>query len=89
MKPVGLVMDPCFEEHLTGPGHPERPERLAAVRAALEGAGLAARLAAGRIVSVLEGGYDLEALAGSTAAHLRVLLGGSGHGPGSARGSSP
>ena len=28
-EPVGLVMDPCFEEHLTGPGHPERPERLA------------------------------------------------------------
>jgi acetoin utilization deacetylase AcuC-like enzyme len=40
--PVGLVMDPCFEEHLTGPGHPERPERLAAVRDALEESGLAA-----------------------------------------------
>ncbi len=29
----------------------------------------------GRIVSVLEGGYDLEALAGSTAAHVRTLMG--------------
>jgi acetoin utilization deacetylase AcuC-like enzyme len=28
----------------------------------------------GRIVSVLEGGYDLEALAASTAAHVRALL---------------
>lgn len=28
----------------------------------------------GRVVSVLEGGYDLEALAASTAAHVRVLL---------------
>jgi acetoin utilization deacetylase AcuC-like enzyme len=43
VKPVGLVMDPCFEEHLTGPGHPEQPERLAAVRAALESSGLAAQ----------------------------------------------
>jgi acetoin utilization deacetylase AcuC-like enzyme len=27
----------------------------------------------GRLVSVLEGGYDLDALAGSVAAHLRAL----------------
>jgi acetoin utilization deacetylase AcuC-like enzyme len=30
--------------------------------------------AGGRLVSVLEGGYDLPALAGSVAAHLRVLM---------------
>ena len=29
--------------------------------------------AAGRVVSTLEGGYDLDALAASTAAHVRVL----------------
>lgn len=29
----------------------------------------------GRIVSVLEGGYDLEALANSTAAHVLTLMG--------------
>src|SRR6185295_759289 len=40
---VGLVLDPGFEAHRTGPGHPERPERTAAVRARLEGDGLAAR----------------------------------------------
>jgi acetoin utilization deacetylase AcuC-like enzyme len=40
---VGLVLDPVFEAHDTGPGHPERPARLAAVREALEGAGLPAR----------------------------------------------
>ena len=28
----------------------------------------------GRIVSVLEGGYDLSALAASTAAHVRALM---------------
>ena len=35
---------------------------------------LASRHAAGRLVSTLEGGYDLVALAASTAAHLRVLM---------------
>jgi acetoin utilization deacetylase AcuC-like enzyme len=35
---------------------------------------LAERHAKGRVVSLLEGGYDLEALAASAAAHLRVLM---------------
>ena len=34
----------------------------------------AERLCAGRIVSLLEGGYDLEALAASVETHLRVLM---------------
>jgi acetoin utilization deacetylase AcuC-like enzyme len=37
-------------------------------------AGVARRHAAGRIVSALEGGYDLTALAASAAAHVRVLM---------------
>ncbi|WP_449255240.1 histone deacetylase family protein [Bosea sp. (in: a-proteobacteria)] len=37
---------------------------------------LADRHAGGRLVSVLEGGYDLEALAKSTAAHVGALMGG-------------
>jgi acetoin utilization deacetylase AcuC-like enzyme len=36
--------------------------------------GIADRFASGRIVSVIEGGYDLEALAESTATHLEALL---------------
>jgi len=36
--------------------------------------GIADRWASGRIVSTLEGGYDLEATAASTAAHLEALL---------------
>ena len=36
-----------------------------------------ARHTEGRIVSLLEGGYDLDALAASAAAHVRTLLGGS------------
>ncbi len=37
---------------------------------------LADRCAQGRVVSVLEGGYDLEALANSAAAHVAALMGG-------------
>jgi len=37
-------------------------------------AGLAGRHAAGRIISTLEGGYDLAALAASAAAHVRALM---------------
>jgi acetoin utilization deacetylase AcuC-like enzyme len=36
--------------------------------------GLARRHARGRLVSTLEGGYDLAALGASAAAHLRVLM---------------
>ncbi len=36
---------------------------------------IADRLCGGRVVSLLEGGYDLEALASSTAAHVRALMG--------------
>ena len=36
-------------------------------------AGLADRHAGGRLVSVLEGGYDLDALAASAAAHVGAL----------------
>ncbi len=35
---------------------------------------LAEAHAGGRVVSTLEGGYDLDALAASVAAHLRVLM---------------
>jgi acetoin utilization deacetylase AcuC-like enzyme len=37
--------------------------------------GLADEVCGGRIVSVLEGGYDLEALAASAAGHVRALTG--------------
>ena len=37
---VGLYDDPLYREHDAGPGHPERPERLDAVRRGLREAGL-------------------------------------------------
>jgi acetoin utilization deacetylase AcuC-like enzyme len=35
---------------------------------------MAEKHAGGRIVSLLEGGYDLDALARSTAVHVRTLM---------------
>jgi len=40
MKSLALVLDPVFEEHDTGPGHPERPARLHAIRQAIARSGL-------------------------------------------------
>ncbi len=40
MQQIGLVLDPCFEEHDTGSGHPERPARLERVRRDLDDSGL-------------------------------------------------
>ncbi len=41
---VGLFDDPIFREHDAGAGHPERPERLEAVREGLKEAGLESEL---------------------------------------------
>ena len=43
MARTGLVQDDRFQRHDTGPSHPERPERLAAIARALDERGLAAR----------------------------------------------
>jgi acetoin utilization deacetylase AcuC-like enzyme len=43
MGVTGLVQDERFLMHRTGPGHPERPDRLIAIRAALESSGLRAK----------------------------------------------
>ncbi len=40
MSRCGLVIDPRFEEHDTGAGHPERPARLERVRERVERSGL-------------------------------------------------
>jgi acetoin utilization deacetylase AcuC-like enzyme len=44
MMRVGLYDHPLFREHDAGPGHPERPERLDALRRGLREAGLEQRL---------------------------------------------
>jgi acetoin utilization deacetylase AcuC-like enzyme len=40
---VGLILDPVFEKHETGGGHPESPGRLAALRDVFEARGLVSR----------------------------------------------
>lgn len=44
MKPVFLFDHPLFRQHLTGPGHPERPERLDAIVAGIKARGMAEKL---------------------------------------------
>ncbi|GJM24050.1 MAG: acetoin utilization protein [Phycisphaerae bacterium] len=39
---TGLIIDECFQKHRTGPGHPERPERLVAISRGLAESGLGA-----------------------------------------------
>jgi acetoin utilization deacetylase AcuC-like enzyme len=46
VRSVGLVSDPLFERHDTGPWHPERPERLLACRRAISAQGLDERCTA-------------------------------------------
>jgi len=43
MRRIGLVLDPVFESHDTGPGHPERAPRLARIRSVLRERGLVSR----------------------------------------------
>ena len=66
MRRIGLVLDPVFETHDTGPGHPERAARLTRMRGALEAAGVT-----GRCVHVgLEAAADDLLLRVHDAAHL-------------------
>ena len=44
MKSTGFLSHPLSLEHDTGPGHPERPERLSAILSHLESSGLLAEL---------------------------------------------
>ncbi len=45
-RPTGFVYDPLYLEHHTGPGHPERPERLTAILRELKESALDQRLLA-------------------------------------------
>ena len=58
------IADPLAHVNLTREGFEELTRRVKAIADAY---------ADGRIVSVLEGGYDLEALGESVAAHIQVL----------------
>jgi acetoin utilization deacetylase AcuC-like enzyme len=46
MRRVGYLSDPRYLEHLTGPTHPERPERLEAIMSRVDASGLSSDLVA-------------------------------------------
>lgn len=73
-EPELLIISAGFDAHSNDPLASSRfeVEDFAFATSAL--AGMAEKHCARRIVSVLEGGYDLEALAISCAAHVRVLM---------------
>jgi len=60
---TGFVDDRLFDAHRTGPGHPERPERLAAVRRAAEGLPLRRIEARDAAPAELERAHDRDYLA--------------------------
>ena len=69
LPPTGLVYHAAYQNHLTGPGHPERPERCLAVIGALRESGLETRLA--KIQP--RAATDEELLLCHTPEHLRVV----------------
>jgi acetoin utilization deacetylase AcuC-like enzyme len=73
-RPEFVLVSAGFDAHRADPlgGLNVSTEAFSEATAILRG--IADRFASGRVVSALEGGYDLEALADSTAAHLEALL---------------
>ena len=61
---TAIITSDTSIHHLTGDGHPERPERVIATK----------EFTKGRVISILEGGYDLAALADSSNEHVNALL---------------
>jgi acetoin utilization deacetylase AcuC-like enzyme len=72
--PEFLIVSAGFDAHRADPLAQLRVETADFAWLTAELVRLAARHTGGRIVSVLEGGYDLDALAASAAAHVRALM---------------
>jgi acetoin utilization deacetylase AcuC-like enzyme len=69
-----LVISAGFDAHARDPLAQLRVREADFAWLTAEICALAERHAGGRVVSLLEGGYDLDALAHSTAAHVRALM---------------
>ncbi|WP_149537294.1 histone deacetylase family protein [Siccirubricoccus phaeus] len=72
--PELVVVSAGFDAHARDPLAQLRVREADFAWLTAEICALAERHCRGRVVSLLEGGYDLEALAASAAAHVRVLL---------------
>ena len=73
-SPELLIVSAGFDAHKADPLAQLRLETSDFAWVTTELVAIAERHTGGRIVSVLEGGYDLHALAASAAAHVRVLM---------------
>ncbi len=73
-RPELLIVSAGFDAHRADPLAELRVETADFAWLTDRLMGLADRHAGGRVVSVLEGGYDLAALAASAAAHVRSLM---------------
>lgn len=73
-SPELIVISAGFDAHARDPLAQLRLNESDFAWLTAELCGLADRLCGGRVVSLLEGGYDLQALAASSAAHVRALL---------------
>ncbi|MGI9128092.1 MAG: histone deacetylase family protein [Roseomonas sp.] len=69
-----LIISAGFDAHVADPLAQLRLTEVDFTWITEELCALAARHAEGRVVSVLEGGYDLDALGASVAAHVRALM---------------
>jgi acetoin utilization deacetylase AcuC-like enzyme len=78
--PELLIISAGFDAHRDDPLAQLRVETEDFAWLTHELVALARRHCAGRVVSVLEGGYDLDALAHSAAAHVRALMAEDGNG---------
>jgi len=72
--PELLIISAGFDAHVADPLAQLRLTEADFTWITEELCALAARHAEGRVVSVLEGGYDLDALGASVAAHVRALM---------------
>lgn len=72
--PEFLVISAGFDAHRADPLANLQLDERDFAWVTTELLGIAARHTGGRVVSVLEGGYDLEALAASAAVHVRTLM---------------
>jgi len=73
--PEFLLLSAGFDAHARDPLSATLLTESAYERMTVQALALAAEKCGGRVVSVLEGGYDLEGLALSVEAHVRALLG--------------
>jgi acetoin utilization deacetylase AcuC-like enzyme len=69
-----LIISAGFDAHIADPLAQLRLTEADFAWITAELCAVAARHASGRVVSVLEGGYDLDALSSSVAAHVQALM---------------